>query len=571
MILNLTYFQRLSRLLSSTVFFLLITFTGRAQIAAVDSMGANMGRKNWKAAIYWAIKAGEAMPEDKYWRYLNAAEFASRLHNAELTFHYLSYVVQSDIATNASYSSNAFDWLHEDARWKSLMNKVNKARVQERQQRILASQPFRQWQDTRLKATQAEIAALRTTLSADKLYKQLQQLHHKSFPPLKGRYQYAWLKLNDSTEVPYLIQLPTTFDSLKSYPLVVVLHGAVMMNAAFPEVPDSTHTYFFGQSFTQMASVSGMIAVFPYSTKQYNWMMPDAGFNLVPGVIEEVKKMYPVDDSRVYVTGHSNGATGAFSYLMKQPGLFAGFSGLNNQPQVRTGGTFIKNARNRSFFNVATDYDYYYPLEGHKRLQDVTKKLEINWQNIEITGQRTHGYLINASDTVANHVYQRLFADMLTKKRSPFKNNLYWECDDTRHGRCDWLEITALDTLATKANWHQAINFNVNGWRNVENPAVIIDSTSHAFAFPRRSGAVEAYYRNNTFIIKASRVKTVTLYLSPEMVNLKRPVRVKINGRRIYRKKVKIDKPFMMENFQKHYDHQALWVNSIKVDVPVND
>lgn len=554
-------------LLSSISGFLLISFTGRAQVPAVDSMGANMGRQNWRAAMYWALKAGEALPEDKYWRYLNAAEFASRLQNAALTFEYLSYVVHSNIGTNASYRSDAFAWLHGDARWQSLMAVVSQAQEQERQQRLQASQPFRQLQATRLEASRTALAALDTTATANELYAQLQQLPLPNLPPVKGRYQYAWLQLNDSTTAPYLIQLPPAFDNHQSYPLVVVLHGAVRLNAAFPEVPDSTHT-FFGRAFMQKAGAAGMIAVFPYSTKQYNWMMPDAGFSLVPNIIAQVKKMYRVDDARVYVTGHSNGATGAFSYLLKQPSLFAAFAGLNNRPQVRTGGTFLKNARNRSFYNVATDYDYYFPLAGHQTLQAVAEQLNLDWPSQEVTGQRTHGYLISAADSVTDHVYQQLFTYLLAKKRDPFKKHLYWESDDTRHGRCDWLEISALDTLAPPASWHRPVNFAVTGWRNPENPALVMDSTSQAFAFPRRSGAVEAAYHKNKFTLKTSGVKTVTLYLSPAMVNLRRPVQITINGRTVFRRKITMDKPFMLKNFQAQPDRQALWVNFVRVTVP---
>lgn len=562
------YFYGLFRGLLATAFWGFFSFTVQAQVPAVDSMGVNMGKKNWKAALHWALQAGEAIPEDKYWRYLNAAEFASRLEDAELTFKYLSYVVDSEIATNASFSSEAFNWLHQHKRWKALMNKVKSAQKQEQQQRIQASQSFRQLQANLLEANQAEIMALRTISSAEQLYKQLQQRPRKNIPVIKGRYQYAWLKLNDLVEVPYLIQLPANFDKFKAYPLLIVLHGGVRMSTAFPEVPDSTHT-FFGRAFMQKASAYNVIAAFPYSTKQYNWMLPDAGFSLVPSIVQEVKKMYPVDDARVYVTGHSNGATGAFSYLLKQPSLFAGFSGINNRPQVRTGGTFIKNAQNRSFYNVATDYDYYYPLSGHRSLQNLARTLTLDWQNTEVTGKRDHGYLMSVSDSVTDRVYQNLFTAMQNKTRNPFRPDIYWECDDTQHGRCDWLEITTLDTTAaTQANWYQRINFKVNNWRNVENPELLLDSTANAFVFPRRSGAVEARYQNNTFSLKSSGVKTITLYLSPEMVNLKKPIRVKLNGRRVYRKKVTMSKKIMLENFQKQYDHQAVWVNRLIINVP---
>lgn len=126
---------------------LLATFTTIAQSnnSALDSMGANIARQNWKAATQWALKAAEADPKEKYWRYLNAADFASRDKNADLAIQYASLVVDSDIATNAYFGKN-FDWLRNDPRWEQLMNKVALARQRERQQLIQASLPFRVYQ-----------------------------------------------------------------------------------------------------------------------------------------------------------------------------------------------------------------------------------------------------------------------------------------------------------------------------------------------------------------------------------------------------------------------------------------
>lgn len=554
-----------ARLIGCFPVFLLTVASSIAQSnnPALDSMGANINRKNWKAAIEWALKDGEAHPADKYWRYLNAAEFASLDKNAELAFQYVGYVAASDIAYNA-YFGQSFDWLRDDPRWKALMTQIDQAIERERQERIRASLPFRRNQQRLLAQAAQETATFAGVSSAQELYQQLRQSRPTRTYLSTGRYQYAWLPYRDSLEVPYMIQLPANFDPRKNYPLLVVLHGAVGQQSSFPDTIDSTTTAgFFGPSFAEQAHQLGMIAVFPYSTQRYNWMLPDAGFDLVPQVIRQVKKMYPVSDNRVYVSGHSNGATGAFSYLMKQPGLFAAFSGINNRPQVRTGGTFLRNGMNRSFYNVATDYDYYFPLEGHRSVADLAKTLGVDWSNKEVVGQLTHGYLVVSGDSLVKRTYQQLFADMLAKQRNPFQDHLYWECDDVRHGRCDWLEIVGLDTLAAKAEWHQPVNVAIRGWRSVDNPAVVLDSSSRAFVFPRRSGAVQVGYANNLFQLTTSRVGSVRLYLSPEMIDFKHPVRVIINGRMVYDGLVQLDRPFLLANYDQERDHQAIWANRL--------
>ncbi|SFF18423.1 hypothetical protein [Spirosoma endophyticum] len=236
---------------------------------ALDSMGANIGKQNWKAATQWALKAAEADPKEKYWRYLNAADFASRDKNADLAIRYASLVVNSDIVTNA-YFGKSFEWLRADPRWKVLMGKVVQARQRERQQRIQASLPFRSYQKELMAQANQQLASLSKIASASQLYQQLQKAYPAHHYSRTGQYQYAWLRLADSLEFPYLVQLPPHFDAAKSYPLVVILHGAVSYNTGLPDVADST-TAFFGRLFMEQAAQSGVIAVFPYGNRQYNW------------------------------------------------------------------------------------------------------------------------------------------------------------------------------------------------------------------------------------------------------------------------------------------------------------
>lgn len=535
---------------------------------AVDSMGINMGRENWKAALQWALKAAEADPKEKNWRYLNAAQFASQDRNKELALHYAGLVVNSEIAVKAGFGK-AFDWLRDDPQWRLLMDKVAILKEQERQEVIRASLPFRSYQrELGLQATQ-HLDSLSQIRSPATLYKAIRESQPKHHYSRNGRFVYAWVKLADTLEFPYLIQLPFNFDPGKTYPLVVVLHGAVRYQTQRRDVADSvTANRFFGELFMKQAAESGFIAVFPYSTNRYNWMMPDDGFELVPELVREVKHLYSIDDSRVHVTGHSNGATGAFSYLMKQPGLFAGFSGLNNRPQVRTGGTFFRNALNRSFYNVATDYDYYFPFEGHRAVSSLAQKWGIDWQNQEITGHRSHGDLIRAKDSVAHQVYGQLFDYMSDQVRNPFKNSLYWECDDTKHGRCDWLEIVKLDTAARAASWQDPVNATVTGWRDVMKPEIMLDSVSRAFEFPRQSGAVQATYAGNRFDLKTSRVGKIRIYLSPEMIDLKQNVRVAINGRTVFNGPVEMDRSLMLNQYRREMDQQAVWINTLELTVP---
>lgn len=110
-------------------------------------------------------------------------------------------------------------------------------------------------------------------------------------------------------------------------------------------------------------------------------MGPDDGFFMIPEILKEIKQTINVNDDKVFISGHSNGATGSFSYLMKQQSPFAGFYGFNTQPKVRTGGTFIRNIANRSYFNISTDEDYYFPPAANDSLNVIMTNLKADYQD----------------------------------------------------------------------------------------------------------------------------------------------------------------------------------------------
>ncbi|MFT4204605.1 MAG: hypothetical protein QM610_11935, partial [Chitinophagaceae bacterium] len=270
-----------------------------------------------------------------------------------------------------------------------------------------------------------------------------------------------------------------------------------------------------------------------------------------------------INDDKVFLAGHSNGGTGTIAYLLKEPSFFAGFYGFNSNPQIRTGGTFIKNAKNRSYFNEATDKDYYFPVSGHDTLAAIAKRLGIGWQNHVYKGF-PHWF---PQFKESKPAFERMFADMATRKRNSFKSDLFWECDDVNFGRCDWIKIDELDTLSEKKDWQTEINFSTTHWIDNIDTSRVSDTTIMAFNFPRLSGAVKAHYKNNMFDIETSCVKRITIFLSPEMIDFARPILVKVNGKFLFHKKMNYNRDFILQNFDKNFDRTQIFVNKIIVDV----
>src|SRR5699024_9908672 len=134
------------------------------------------------------------------------------------------------------------------------------------------------------------------------------------------------------TKTSYFIHLPKNYNPQKEYPLLFFLHGAVNGNKLQSFQTPELALHNWNRFYTKYASQNNVILVFPSGGEKYNWMYPGDGFFMVPEMLKRIKNSINVNDDKVFISGHSNGATGSFSYLMKQPTEFAGFYGFNTYP-----------------------------------------------------------------------------------------------------------------------------------------------------------------------------------------------------------------------------------------------
>lgn len=88
-----------------------------------------------------------------------------------------------------------------------------------------------------------------------------------------------------------------------------------------------------------------------------------------------------------------------------------------------------------------------------------------------------------------------------------------------------------------------------------------------AFFYQPASGAVKGRYYANIFEIETSRVSSIKLYISPEMVNMDIPVRVIINGKEVFNDLVKYDREVMQECILTNLDRKVIWINELEFEI----
>ena len=541
---------------------------------AIDSAHTLYTKKEFLAAFN-LISHAIAETERPYHNVIyDAACYASKSNLPDTAISYLNRLLivgEYDMVLTDAANDTNFVNLKTDTRWRMLLQKAGRIKENEHLAEMSSIVTCVKYEDSLFHFTKSNIVSRLEKISTQNLPEAIH--HFNQYPFINRRNKKDLLnfaaEINDSIYSFYAVQLPFGYDNNKSYPLLIVLHGAVGSNLgwASPRIQIkygwNYDTTGINQFFSQFGYATNTIIVYPQANWEYNWMTSDKGFSMIPNIVKDVKHYFNIDDNKVFLSGHSNGATGTISYLLKDPSFFAGFYGFNSNPQIRTGGTFIKNALNRSYFNEATDKDYYFPLSGHDTLAAVAKHLGIDWQNHVYKGF-PHWF---PQFKESKPAFELMFEDMATRNRNSFKSELFWECDDVNFGRCDWIKIDVLDTLAARKDWQTEINFSTTHWIDNTDTARVSDTVITAFNFQRLSGAVKAKYKNNAFDIETSRVKRITVFLSLEMIDFTKPILIKVNGKVLFDKKMNYDRDFILQTFFENLDRKAVWVNTITLSI----
>ncbi|MBT3220799.1 MAG: hypothetical protein HN348_17075, partial [Proteobacteria bacterium] len=101
-------------------------------------------------------------------------------------------------------------------------------------------------------------------------------------------------------------------DGSERLPLLVWLHGA----------NGSGYSQIHNPNIQNFGRTAGMIVAAPTAT-DCDWSALDECSAQVLGVIRDVKRRFPIDDNRVFLSGHSMGGRGSFTLALTYPHLLA--------------------------------------------------------------------------------------------------------------------------------------------------------------------------------------------------------------------------------------------------------
>ena len=342
--------------------------------------------------------------------------------------------------------------------------------------------------------------------------------------------------------------MPAGYRPDKPWPVRVQLHGGVSR----PESAEAT-----GPSRPIASRAKRRIYLHPRGHARAEWWHLNQYEHMV-ALLDWVKRTYNVDENRVYMTGISDGATGAYFYAMKLTTPFSAFLPLNGNmrvlatPSTRANGQmYAGNLVNKPLFIVNGGRDPLYPVAA---VAPHVEMIEAAGAIVEFRPQPEAGHDTSWWPTERTHFEQFVAAH----PRQPHPEAVSWESERTdRYNRAHWLVIDQLGRRPGDATGLEDVNrFAGQGG----------EQRMYARTWP--SGRVDARRSGNTFDVRTRGVAAFTLLLSPDAIDVARPVIVRVNGAVVFDGTVTESLRTLLEWHARDDDRTMLYTVALPVRVP---
>ena len=296
-------------------------------------------------------------------------------------------------------------------------------------------------------------------------------------PPAKfGTTLYA-VRVGDIA-APYLMRVPLTYREDRPSPLLIYLSGGAGIGL---DAPSSAEDAVKNTNYLVLYPHAGAYWWSPEVTQRFN------------AVLNDVLQNFNVDRDRIYLTGFSNGGTGALWYATLWPHRFAAVVSLMGSgqcnDQVKAG---LPNLANLSLFFVHGENDTRITPDCSTTTYDTLKEsISVVKPELKILPKHGHDITLMSDNGLALDFFKN-------KVRNPFPRDVKMVMSDALATRNYWVEV--LDGKAGKSSLEARMKADAAG---------------------------------NTLEIHSYNVKSLRLYLRRELLPKPGDLRIVWNGKTV--------------------------------------
>lgn len=172
----------------------------------------------------------------------------------------------------------------------------------------------------------------------------------------------------------YYLYVPKSATPSAPVPLIVLLHGSNHVGLSLAE------------KWNDLAEKEGAILVAPNSVESSRWSVPDDGPQFLHELVETIKAKYPVNPKRVYLFGHSGGATFALLMSLYESEYFAA-TAIHAGALYASDASLIDLAKRKTPIQIQVGtVDGFFPLATVRATRDRMNAGGFSVQLVEIAG-----------------------------------------------------------------------------------------------------------------------------------------------------------------------------------------
>jgi pimeloyl-ACP methyl ester carboxylesterase len=223
------------------------------------------------------------------------------------------------------------------------------------------------------------------------------------------------IRLSDSTGTPYTtgIKAPSSIRQDTAYPLIIYLHGGTGTEL-------DTKGEVAWDMLSPLADTFTLFLASPSANRYAFWWSPE-GLSRVLQTLRFMTLHYPVDRTKVFLAGVSDGAMGCYAAANSIAGPFAGFIAVSGYagmlPQM---GIELspQNLMQRPIYNINAGQDRLYPIEIVNRFLDWLGNQGVNITR-KVYPDELHGFDYKAKE-------MGTLADLIRTWSRPSTNVICW-------------------------------------------------------------------------------------------------------------------------------------------------
>jgi len=171
---------------------------------------------------------------------------------------------------------------------------------------------------------------------------------------------------------PYYLYVPSTIKAPTAAPLIVMLHGSNRTGVTLVD------------KWKDFAKKEGIIIAGPDASNLGGWGSPQDGPDFLHDLIEELKTKYPINPRRVYLFGHSAGASFALHMSLMESQYFAA-TAIHAGALAPDDMSLVDLAKRKIPISIQVgDSDQFFPLKAVRATRDALKEAGIPVDLVEI-------------------------------------------------------------------------------------------------------------------------------------------------------------------------------------------